>query len=118
MKVVRTGDSPETLATAPIFLGTVHLRPLIDAVTSPEITVTLVRFTGGGKNRPHTHTADQILYVTEGEGIVASTEQENRVSAGDIVHVPAGEIHWHGAIPGGNMAHLSIIHPCETNVVE
>lgn len=118
MKVLRKGDSPEVPATAPIFIGTVHSRPLVDAATSQQVTVTLVRFTDAARNRRHTHTADQILYITEGDGIVANDERENAVTAGDIVHVPAGEIHWHGAAPGHSMAHLSILPPSRTEVVE
>lgn len=118
MKVVRSNDSPEVPATAPIFVGTVHSRMMVDRETSPAVTVNLVRFSDGGRNKFHTHTADQVLYVTEGEGIVATQSQEHRVAAGDIVHVPAGEVHWHGATPGGNMAHLSILPPCDTKVAE
>jgi quercetin dioxygenase-like cupin family protein len=118
MKVVRTGDSPEVLATAPIFVGTVHSRPLITKETNEAVTVTLVRFSDGGKNKRHIHSADQMLYITEGNGIVASESEEHHVSAGDIVHVPAGEVHWHGAEPGANMAHLSILPPCETKVLD
>ena len=118
MNVVRKDDSQEAPATAPIFVGTVHSRPLVTKEVSANVTVTLVRFSDGGKNKRHTHSADQILYITEGDGIVASEEHEHQVSAGDIVHVPAGEVHWHGAAPGGDMAHLSILPPCETKVVE
>ena len=116
MKVVRSSATDEALATAPIFVGTVHRRSLIDELTSPEVTVTLVRFTNGGRTRRHTHTADQILYITEGHGIVASDEHEHRVRVGDIVHVPKGELHWHGAVTGEDMAHLSILPPCQTAV--
>lgn len=118
MNVVRRDDSAEVPATAPLFIGTVHSRPLIPRDMSPNVTVSLVRFTDGARNKRHVHTADQILYITEGEGIVASQEHEHHVSAGDIVHVPAGEVHWHGAAPGENMAHLSILPPCETTAVE
>jgi quercetin dioxygenase-like cupin family protein len=118
MKVVRVGDSPENPATAPLFIGTVHSRPLIDRETSPAVTVNLVRFTDGARNKRHTHTADQILYITEGQGIVASEAAEHTVTAGDIVHITAGEVHWHGAAPGASMAHLSILPPCETQAVE
>lgn len=117
MKVVRTTDSREAPATSPLFIGIAHSRPLIDAATSPAVTVTMVRFSDGGRNKPHTHSADQILYIADGHGIVASATTEHEVHAGDIVHVPAGEVHWHGAVPGGNMAHLSILRPCETKVV-
>ncbi len=118
MNVVRKGNSAEVAATAPIFIGTVHSRPMVTREMSEQVTVTLVRFSDGGKNKRHTHTADQLLYITEGEGIVASESHEHHVEAGDIVHVPAGEVHWHGAVPGGDMAHLSILPPCETKVVE
>ncbi len=118
MHVVRTGDTPEQPVNTPLFIGTVHSRPLMTREVSPDITVSLVRFTDGGKNKPHIHTADQILYITEGDGIVASTDHEHHVTAGDIVHVPAGEVHWHGAQPAKNMAHLSILQPCETKIVE
>ena len=118
MKVVRNAPSEEALASNPIFVGTVHSRPLIDAATDPAVTVTLVRFTDGARNKRHTHTADQLLYITEGLGIVASDSEAHHVSTGDIVHIPAGEIHWHGAEPGASMAHLSIIPPAQTKVID
>lgn len=118
MKVVRTSDSPEEPVTAPLFEGVVHRRSMITSDDSSEVTVTLVRFTDGARNKRHTHSADQVLYITEGDGIVASETDEHRVAAGDIVHVPAGEVHWHGAQPGHDMAHLSILPPCRTEMVE
>jgi quercetin dioxygenase-like cupin family protein len=30
------------------------------------------------------------------------------IRAGDVVHTPSGEWHWHGAAPGHFMTHLSI----------
>ena len=81
MKVVRKGDSAEVPATAPIFVGTVHSRPMITRDMDEAVTVTLVRFSDGGKNKRHTHTADQILYITEGNGIVASESYEHHVEA-------------------------------------
>jgi len=118
MKVVRSNEGAESPANSPLFVGTVHSKPLIDKETSPAVTVTLVRFTDGGRNKFHTHTADQILYITEGEGIIASEDHEHRVASGDIVHIGAGEVHWHGAAPGTNMSHLSILPPSETRIVE
>jgi quercetin dioxygenase-like cupin family protein len=119
MHVVRTGDSSERpVENNPIFIGTVHMRPLIPAEVSPNVTVSLVRFTDGARNKRHIHSADQILYITEGDGIVADAEAEHRVSAGDIVHVGAGTAHWHGAQEGKSMAHLSILPPCKTDIVE
>ncbi len=118
MKVVPNAPSEEVLASNPIFNGTVHTRPLIDAATSPAVTVTMVRFSDGGRTKRHTHTADQLLYIVEGQGIVATDDHENHVRPGDIVHVPAGEVHWHGAEAGADMAHLSILPPCQTSVLD
>ena len=111
MKVVRTGDSAERPATQPIFVGSVRMRPLLEADVAKDATVALVRFLDGGRNRLHPHTHDQVLYLTEGHGIVASTSDEHHVAAGDIVHIPAGTPHWHGAEPGKDMAHLNIMKP-------
>lgn len=107
MKVVRVTDSNEAPATQAIFEGTVHARPLLGAES--QVTATMVRFIAGGKNKPHTHSADQLLFVVEGHGIVATRDEEQHVLAGDIVHIPAGEVHWHGAAPGAHMAHLAIM---------
>lgn len=117
MKVVRKREQQPRLAENPLFVGTVHSTPLISTDDS-QVGVTLVSFTNGARNRFHTHTADQVLYITDGEGIVADREEEHAVSAGDIVHVPAGTVHWHGAAPGKDMAHLSILPPSTTEMVE
>ncbi len=118
MKVVRNGEAPEAAANSPLFVGVAHASRLVTAEDSAQVTVSLVRFTSGGRNRFHVHGADQVLYITEGRGIVADSEHEHHVTAGDIVHVPAGERHWHGAEEGHDMAHLSILPPCETKVAE
>lgn len=119
MKVVRRGDPPpEQPATAPIFVGDVRSRAMISADQGAQVGVTLVRFLAGARNLRHTHTADQVLYITEGHGLVGDAEHDHAVEAGDIVHIPAGEVHWHGAQPGRDMAHLSILPPCRTEVVE
>lgn len=119
MLVRRTGDSPENPVNTPLFVGEVRNRALVEQSSGAPVTVGFVRFLNGGKNRRHTHTADQILYITEGHGIVATDTEEAHVTAGDIVHVPAGEIHWHGAQPGRDMAHLSILQPgSQTEIIE
>ncbi len=117
MKVVRNGTAPTNAANSPLFEGIVHSSPLLSTDDS-QVGVTLVSFTSGARNKFHTHTADQVLYITEGEGIVAVRDHEHHVTAGDLVHVPAGEVHWHGAAPGKDMAHLSILGPSTTTVVE
>jgi quercetin dioxygenase-like cupin family protein len=119
MKVVRRTDSQAVAANNPLFEGgAVHLRGMIDAQTSPAVTVNLVRFSDGARTKPHTHTADQILYITEGHGVVGTRSDSWEVHTGDIVHIPAGEVHFHGAAPAKDMAHLSILPPSQMQIVE
>jgi quercetin dioxygenase-like cupin family protein len=116
MKVLRHNDTPENPAIAPIFVGEVRARDLV--VDDAQVTVRLVRFLDGAKNVLHVHTADQVLYITEGHGLVGTRDREHVVEAGDIVHIPEGEAHWHGAQPGQEMAPLSILPPCETRIAD
>ncbi|MEX0783426.1 MAG: cupin domain-containing protein [Dehalococcoidia bacterium] len=118
MKVLRKGETPEQPASNPIFVGTVMGRDMVSAQEGAQVTVRLVRFLDGACNVLHVHTADQVLYITEGHGLVGTAGEDHEVTAGDIVHIPRGEPHWHGAQEGREMAHLSILPPCETRAVE
>ena len=82
-----------------------------------QVRVLLVKFVAGGRNVWHKHTFDQILVVTEGEGIVATESEEAHVRAGDVAVIPAGEKHWHGAAPTTSMAHLAIGQPGSTEIL-
>ena len=116
MKVVRKSENPEAATNNPIFVGEVRARDMITGEV--DVTVRLVRFLAGARNVLHVHGADQVLYITEGNGLVGTEAQDHEVEAGDIVHIPKGEAHWHGAQPGREMAHLSILPPCETRVLD
>src|SRR6266567_3164866 len=51
----------------------------------------------------------QTLYVTEGEGRVQSRgEHIATIRPGNVIHIPGGEWHWHGAAPDHFMTHLSM----------
>lgn len=117
MDVVRRRDAELRASHAPIFIGAVESAALVPG-TDGRPGVSLVRFAAGARNRWHAHTRDQVLYFVEGHGIVATREEEHHLEAGDICTVPAGTAHWHGAEPGADMAHLSILLPGETTVIE
>jgi quercetin dioxygenase-like cupin family protein len=116
MRILRHADTPESPAGGPLFIGEVRSRDMVTG--DVQVTVRLVRFLQGARNRLHVHSADQVLYITEGRGVVGTRTEEHAVEAGDIAHIAAGEPHWHGAQPGSDMAHLSILPPCETSLAE
>lgn len=44
-----------------------------------------------------------------GTGLICSKGQEpQRLRVGDVVHIPAGETHWHGGGSETVMAHMAI----------
>ena len=108
VKVVRMGELPEQPVNAPLFTGTVGRQVPLEAGESNNFNVGIVKFSAGSRNKFHKHTSDQILVVTEGTGVVATDDEEQTISVGDMVLIPAGENHWHGAPGETAMAHISI----------
>lgn len=118
MRVIRHDPAREERTTAPIFRGEVYREPLVGETETGQLHVGAVRFAAGGRNVWHTHTFDQILYVTAGEGIVATAEGEQPIRTGDVAVIPAGERHWHGATERTAMTHLAIGTPGTTQIVD
>ena len=75
-------------------------------VRSAEVT-----FRPGERTKWHVHDGIQVLYVTGGEGVVATRDEERTVSEGDLVLFPPGEEHWHGTgdDADGPFSHLFVI---------
>ena len=88
--------------------GTVRMQVISQPDTSDGVQVLGVWFDAGARTRPHIHVCDQILQVVEGEGVVATAEEKRVIRVGDVVVVPEGVWHWHGATPDSAMCHLSI----------
>jgi quercetin dioxygenase-like cupin family protein len=118
MNVFKGDQATFEPAEAPIFTGSVSRRSMVGPKQSTTVTAAVVSFAAGGRTKFHTHTFDQLLYIVDGEGIVATESQENRVSTGDLVHIPAGEKHWHGGTPTTSMAHLTVGGAGSTEVLE
>ncbi|MEM3404337.1 MAG: cupin domain-containing protein [Nitrososphaeria archaeon] len=97
---------------APIFTGTVERTDLIDEATgSKEYRASIITFPPGTRNKFHVHDHEQILYIIRGKGIVADEKEEKVITEGDIVFIPAGEKHWHGATEDSWFSHLFIYSP-------
>lgn len=83
-------------------------RRLLTMADSDGWAASLTTFGIGGRLNWHTHDSEQILYITDGRGIVATKDKEYVVTPGTIVYISAGENHWHGATPESTMTHLNI----------
>ena len=121
MKIININDVEETEVVGnPLFTGgKVYRQPALDEdYEAQKIRMTLVRFAPGAHAKLHTHSSQQILYVTEGKGIVATKDKEYVVTPGMIIYIPSGEEHWHGATKDSSFAHFSIVgQPTEMKIV-
>jgi quercetin dioxygenase-like cupin family protein len=100
---------PTTKGPAGWFTGDVYIDAVVRGEAPSRVRVSAVRFTPGARTAWHAHALGQTLYVTEGHGLVQSRGSSAQgIRAGDVVHTPADEWHWHGAAPDHFMSHLSI----------
>lgn len=110
MKVVRMKDVPKEPFATPLFTGKDVSRQTL-VPESKDFSLGIVNFGKGVRNKFHTHSSDQVLIVTSGAGYVATDKETRRVTVGDVVLVPAGEKHWHGAGPESDFSHISLTRP-------
>jgi quercetin dioxygenase-like cupin family protein len=69
----------------------------------------------GGHSPHHSHDYEHEVYIVSGAGTVLLGGREHRVKAGDVVYVPADEMHQFRAgtaspgNPGGGMTFLCMV---------
>jgi len=109
MKIIQSGKVKAEERSGGIFIGTVKIRSLIDPeMGSKDFRSAIVTFPPGTRNKLHTHSKEQILFVIEGRGIVATENEKFEVNKGDIILISANEKHWHGATAGSTFSHLYV----------
>ena len=66
-------------------------------------------FEPGARTAWHTHPLGQTLVVTSGLGWVQSEGGPiEEIRPGDVIWLPPGEKHWHGATATTAMSHIAI----------
>ncbi len=94
---------------AETFTGEVWVDVLVGEGDYQRMRASLVRFAPAARTAWHSHPRGQTFYVLEGRGLVqARGGPLLEVRAGDVVHTPPGEEHWHGAAPDHFMAHIAM----------
>ena len=92
-----------------MFTGDVWIDLIAQGEAPSRIRVNAVHFAPGARTAWHSHVLGQTLFVIEGVGLVQSRDGEiTKMRAGDVIHTPADEWHWHGATGEDLMTHLSI----------
>ena len=91
------------------FTGNVRIVSLFPANAPAKASGGQVTFDAGARTAWHTHPMGQTLVVTAGTGRVqfwGGPIQE--IKPGDVVSIPPGQKHWHGAAPTTPMTHISV----------
>ena len=107
MRVVRISEVDKEALTGNLFTGSDVTRQTL-MPDSKEYNFNVVNFGKGVRNKFHSHDHEQILIVTSGKGMIATDDEEKVITAGDIVLIPAGEKHWHGATADSEFAHIFV----------
>ncbi len=109
MDIKRAGSQPSKKGPSDWFTGTVRIDPLFE-VTAPSRALGIcVTFEPGARTRWHTHPLGQHLIVTAGCGWVQRWGGPiEEIRPGDVVWIPPGEKHWHGAAAATAMTHIAV----------
>ena len=99
-------------AYAQYFSGQSYLAP----ISSSQVSIANVTFEPGCRNNSHIHHADQgggqILIGVAGRGFYQEWGKEPvEILPGDVINIPTGVKHWHGAAPDSWFSHLAVEVP-------
>jgi quercetin dioxygenase-like cupin family protein len=82
---------------------------LFEAPAPARVRGANVTFEPGARTAWHTHPLGQTLIVTAGCGRVQRWGGPiEEIRPGDVVWIPPGEKHWHGAAPTTALTHIAI----------
>jgi 4-carboxymuconolactone decarboxylase len=92
------------------FTGSVRVDQHFQASAPGRVFGARVAFEPGARTAWHTHPLGQTLIVTSGVGRVQRWgDPVDEIRPGDVVWIPAGQKHWHGASPTTSMTHIAIV---------
>lgn len=117
LSVFRTGQPNDGFAK--YFIGQCYLNML----SKEQVIIANVTFEPRCRNNWHIHHADkgggQILLVLAGEGWYQEWgKPAQKLKPGDVVNIPAGVKHWHGAVADSWFSHLAVEVPGENGHTE
>ena len=109
MEINRVGSRPSGQGPAEWFTGSVRIDPLFEAHDPARAGGASVTFEPGARTAWHSHPLGQTLIVTAGRGWVQRWGGPvEEIRPGDVISIPPGEKHWHGAAATTAMTHMAI----------
>jgi len=109
MDIHPSGSRPSSAGPADYFSGSVRIDSLIDAPAPARVAAAHVTFEPGARTAWHSHPLGQTLIITSGRGRAQRWGGPiEDLRPGDVVWIPPGERHWHGAGATTGMTHIAI----------
>ncbi len=119
IKITRSGSPPPRPGTAAHFNGAVRIDSSFQTYAPARMSGARVVFEPGARTAWHTHPLGQILIITKGTGRVQRWgDPVDEIRQGDVVWIPPGQKHWHGAAPNSSMTHIAIAEQLDGKTVE
>lgn len=119
IRITRSGTQPPQPAPADYFTGSARVDSPFRASAPARISGARVMFEPGARTAWHTHPLGQTLIVTAGTGRVQGWgDPVDEIRQGDVVWIPPGQKHWHGAAPNTSMTHIAITEQLDGKTVE
>jgi 4-carboxymuconolactone decarboxylase len=101
------------------FTGSVRVDQPFQATAPGRVAGARVAFEPGARTAWHSHPLGQTLIVTSGVGRVQRWgDPVDEIRPGDVVWIPAGQKHWHGASPTTGMTHIAIVERLDGKSVD
>jgi quercetin dioxygenase-like cupin family protein len=118
VEVQRHGSQPARQGPAETFTGSVRVEAPFRGRGAARVSGATVTFEPGAHTAWHAHPLGQTLVVTKGCGLVQGEGGEPQaIRPGDVVSIPPGVRHWHGASPTSAMTHVAISEALEGETV-
>ncbi|KAB2663688.1 MAG: cupin domain-containing protein [Verrucomicrobia bacterium] len=119
MDIKRIGSQPSTHGSAEYFTGTVRIDHLFASAPPARATGLNATFEPGARTAWHSHPLGQTLVVTAGCGRAQRWGGPiEEIRPGDVIWIPPGEKHWHGAAPTTAMSHFAIQEAVDGKIAE
>ena len=119
MDITRSGSQPSGKGSAEYFTGAVRVDPLFEAPDPARVRGASVTFEPGARTAWHTHPLGQTLMVTAGAGRAQRWGGPiEEIRPGDVIWIPPGEKHWHGATVTTAMTHIAIVERLDGNAAD
>jgi quercetin dioxygenase-like cupin family protein len=119
IEIGRSNSLQPKKGSAEYFTGSVQVQELFPAYDPSRTSGGKVTFESGARSAWHTHPLGQILIVTDGTGWVQQWGGPiEEIRKGDVIWIPAGVKHWHGATASTAMTHIAIQEQLNGKAVE